>query len=192
MSRHADLNALEHFSREELLDYVSSLLWQYRLVDAFWFLKTEERYGLPEAEKLNEDVWGIVGKLGARDIKERFGHSQDIDAGGLDGFARALALFPWSRLVGYELTPKDDGSLELAIPECPAQAGRRKHGLGPYVCKHMHMAEFTAFATEIDPRIRVECRFAPPDPPEAKPAGCEHLECAWRFYLEPGEGGDSE
>jgi hypothetical protein len=193
MPRHADLGPLEDFDRDALLEYVRSLLWQFRLVDAFWFLTVEERFGLPAAEAVNEDVWGIVGTLGARDIMERFGETRGIDAGGLDGFARALSLFPWSRLVGYELTRPDEGSMELTVQACPAQEGRRAHGLEPYVCKHMHMAEFKAFAAEIDPRIRVECRFAPPDPEAAKPAGYESHDCAWRFSLAPEpDAGSSE
>lgn len=184
MSRNVDLSALEGFSREELLDYIGSVLWQFRLVDAFWFLRAEERYGLPDAERLNEEVWAIIGKLAARDIKARFGASHGIDDGGLEGFARAFALFPWAPLAGHELKPMDDGSLELTMAECPPHAARRKHCKTPYACKHMHVGEFAAFTQEIDPRIRVECLFAPPDPPEAKPEGYEHLECAWRFYLD--------
>jgi hypothetical protein len=171
--RHMDLSPLADMDREGLLEYVQSLLWQYRLVDAFWFINVENRHSLAEAEEINAVVWDKVSELSARDLVERFGPFEK----GLAGWRKAWSLFPWSMMVECELEDRGD-EIILRVPECPAQAGRRRHGLGEYACKEMHAREFAGFARVIDPAIRVECDFAPPDPHP------EDMDCIWRFRVE--------
>ena len=160
------------WSKAELVNYLEFLIHSYRVMDAFWFLNIESTYDLNEACRINELVWGKVAQLGARDLKKRFGLNQ----GGLAGLVEALKLWPWSILVDYRYIEKP-GEVLVEIDSCPPQAARLKRGLGEYPCQAMHMAEFIYFAREIDPRIKVECLFAPPDehPPD--------LFCRWRFTL---------
>jgi hypothetical protein len=165
---------LDKMNESQLRTYLEFLLRNYRVMDAFWFINIEKRHGLDEACRINELVWGKVSQLAARDLKAQF----DLKQGGLEGFMEAQKLFPWSRLVGYEYH-MDQNQLIIEVPECPAQLGRLKHGQGEYPCKAMHKAEFEGFAKEIDPAIRVECLFAPPDPHPEK------MYCRWRFSLEP-------
>ncbi len=163
----------DRLSRDELQELVRSLLWQYRLVDAFWFLRTEERFGVEVAEDLNAEVWAKVGQLTARDILKRF----PVARQGLQGFVQALEYYPWKMMDSFQMEAQENQVL-IWSTNCPPQIARLKHGLQEYSCKEMHRREFQGFASEIDPNIKVHCQFAPPDPHP------EDIFCKWRICLE--------
>jgi hypothetical protein len=156
---------------KEMTKYVEFLLWQYRLVDAFWFLKAEKAFNLEVAEKLDENVWSTIGKHMARDIKHRF----KISEKGIDAVLEALSYNPWTTITKYVVQKEEDKTI-LYVPICPPQIARQKHGKKEFRCKKMHMKFFANFAKEIDTRVKVRCLFAPPDPHP------EDVWCKWEFF----------
>jgi hypothetical protein len=85
-----DLKIFDEMEKEDLRNYIEFLLWHYRVVDAFWFIYTAERFDQTTADRLNEQVWNRVSSMAAKDLKKIF----KITEKGLEGHQYMKALIP--------------------------------------------------------------------------------------------------
>ena len=161
------------FDNEESQQYIEFMLSQLRKADSFWFLSVESTFSYEAAIKMNEEVWYTMGKVTAREIKQKF----SIEEKGLKALARFFRYFPWAMITEYEIEDRED-EIIVSVPHCPSQEARLKKGLGEYNCKHMHLSFFASIIQELDRDLKVKCLFAPPDP------HTRDLFCKWSFTVD--------
>ena len=167
-----NLTLFESMDARQLKEYIRFLLWHYRVMDSFWYLNIAERFGEPEADRMNEQVWDRIAAMAARDLVKRF----DIGERGLRGFVAALRYWPWCILVDYRIAESPE-EVVITVPSCPTQEARIRRGLKEYNCREMHRREFSSFARQVDPLIETHCLFAPPDPRQ------DGAMCRWCFSM---------
>ena len=166
--------ALLNKSREELLICIGEIAKTWLASDGLWFQEVETEKGMIEAKTINDTCWSLFAKMEAFKIK-RF---LDLpDQGGLEGLEAALRFRIYSTINAHSSRWDEDGSLIFRMTECRVQSARRRKGLENYSCKSAGLIEYGDFAKAIDPKIKVECIWCPPD----RTPDTEF--CAWKFSI---------
>ncbi len=168
-------SVLAHKGREELLLLVADIAKTWLTGDGLWFQALESAAGMAAAKEANDTCWSYFASMEAYKIKKYLGLGEN---GGLHALEQALGLRIYSTINAHSASWDPDGTLLFSMTECRVQAARRRKGLEEYACKSAGIVEYTNFARGIDPRIRTDCIWCPPDrvPDETF--------CTWRFSLE--------
>ena len=161
-------------SREELLLLLKEIGKTWVINDGVWFQAVESSCGMAAAKLVNDTCWSHFGRLEAFKMSEHLA----LDPGsGLVALERALHLEVYSIISAHTATWEKDGSLVFTINECRVQDARRRKKMDDYPCKSAGMSQYTGFAKIVDPRIKTECIYCPPDPLP------EDQFCSWRFSM---------
>jgi len=169
------MKEFSEMTKAELQAYLDFLLRQYQIVDGIWFLAVEGKYGFDEALDLNQEVWGKINSLIAKDVRKRF----HIKGRGISAIIEAWSYFPWSHIFEYEVKQTKDKAV-LRILKCPPQEARLRQEKEELPCRPRegHGKErWSNFAKAIDERVKVRCVRAPPDPHPSD------IWCEWEFSL---------
>jgi hypothetical protein len=165
--------ALTALPREKLIALIDASAANWLAGDGLWFQAVEKRHDMFTAKRCNDTCWTRFSPLEAARISELLGLP---DGGGLDALEAALGLRLYSR-INVQATEREGESLIFKMVNCRVQSARNRKGLEDYPCKSAGMAEYTAFARAIDPRITTACVACPPD---------QHPRdwfCAWKFSI---------
>lgn len=127
----------------------------YTAVDGLWFVKIEEQFGFDKALELDEQVWQIMPKIQARNIKQLTGLSSGIDDL-REAFQAKLTID------GFDFTidnDQHDPAFTVSIKTCPwheilKNCGRadKSEKIGSVICN----AEFKGWAEEFGDNITYE------------------------------------
>jgi hypothetical protein len=169
-------NNPDELSREDLLRLLDVYALNWLAHDGSWFLALEERFGIDVAIEMDTKSWERFSVAEAQRIMRAFGIEEH---GGLPALEKALGYRLYARVNRQAAVWTQDGALEFRMIECRVQSTRRRKGLPDFPCKSVGFVEYAQFARTIDPRIRTECLFCPPD-------AVGEAYCAWRFTLEDG------
>jgi hypothetical protein len=172
------MQAIEELSREKLLVLLKNFAKNWLAHDGLWFQAVERAHGMEHAMELDAEAYRRFSAIEAKRIKDFLGLSE---RGGLEALRTALGYRLYA-VLNKQHSELEQGCLHFYMNECRVQSARKRRGLPDFPCKKVGLVEYSAFAAEIDPRIRTDCIACPPD---------EHPDdyyCGWKFWIE--EEGD--
>ena len=169
------MNPYKDMSRDELLKALEMFAKNWLAHDGCWFLAAEAEHGMETAIRLDELAWDRFATAEARRIVKGYGIPEN---GGLEALAKALSLRMYAVINEQHLEWSEDRkTLRFVMDICRVQETRRRKGMADFPCKSVGIYEFTAFAKAVDPRIKTQCMYCPPEAPEG-------LYCGWEFTLD--------
>jgi len=167
-------NDIEHYTKEQLLDYIELLSKNWLAHDGCWFLSIEQKTDIETAMLYDIESWRNFTVIEAKRIKE-FLHLPDQP--GIEGLIQAIKLRLYANINVQEFTEVTATSCVFHMNACRVQTARVRKGLPDFPCRRVGDVEYGLFASAIDSRITTECLACPPGPHP------KEYFCAWKFTL---------
>ena len=161
--------------KETLVDLLEDAAKNWLAHDGLWFQAVEKEFGMDAALKMDAQAWKIFTQLEAKQIMRRLGLEP---GGGIEAMEKALRYRLYARINEQEIYRSAPNTLRFEMKSCRVQVARERKGLPDFPCKSVGIVEYAYFAHTIDPRLKTEVIFCPPD---FRPEGCY---CTWQFTLQ--------
>ncbi len=127
----------------------------YKAVDGLWFMKTEDRAGFQAALDVDTEVWTVMPKIQARQLKAQCRVKDPLKA--LEECFTAKLVLEGFRLKGKPV--RDSDGLTVTVAECPWMALLKKSGrehladkIGSRICS----TEYSVWAGEFLPGLKFD------------------------------------
>lgn len=166
---------LLQLDKEILVDLLEDAAKNWLAHDGLWFQAVEKEFGMESALEMDRQSWKLFTQMEAKRIMRRLGLEP---GGGIDALEQTLRYRLYARINEQEIYRVDEKTLRFEMKECRVQVARERKGLPAFPCKSVGMVEYAYFAYTIDPRLKTDVIFCPPD---FRPEGCY---CTWQFSLQ--------
>ncbi len=175
---HPGVEALQRMSKEELIRIVVDDAKNWLAHDGLWFQAVERAHGMAAAIEADRAAWEQFTRIEARRVMERLGIEP---GGGIPALVECLRHRFYARLNSQEVTESDYRRAVFVMRDCRVQSARKRKGLPDFPCKPVGIAEYSGFASAVDPRIETRCLGCPPDP------HADDRWCTWEFTVDGTE-----
>jgi hypothetical protein len=165
---------LESLPKETLIKIIKMYSKNWMTVDGLWFQNVEDKYGLDAAMEIDLKMWERQALIEAKRIKETLNFTGE---GPLAVMQAYLLMTPVLAFALPEYEEKSPEKVVINYPSCPIQEARLRQGRGEFPCKPTGAIMLSSCAQVMDPRVKVKCSFAPPDP---HPEG---MWCRWEISI---------
>lgn len=166
---------LDKLKREQLEELLIDFAKRWLAHDGLWFQEVEKVYGLEEAIRLDAAAWEKFTVIEAKRIMATLNIEP---GGGLPALKKALQFRLYSMINKQEIIEKDENTFVFRMLDCRVQSARKRKMMPDFPCRPVGQVEYSEFARTIDPRIKTECIYCPPD----KHPNDSY--CAWEFRIE--------
>ena len=163
--------SLQKLPKNILIKLVKTYAKNWITVDGLWFTNVEDRFGMDVAVELDLQMWKKQSAIETKRLLELFGPVGETPKDVLD----IIDAMTFSTVFTFEVENVDSTKAIIYYTHCPMQEARVKAGRGEFPCKNIGMACFGICAEMVNPKMKVNCIFSPPD---------EHPEdcwCKWEF-----------